>query len=102
MELAKRFGNHPGVIGWHISNEFGGECHCPLCQEAFRGWIKEKYQTVENMNKRWMTAFWSHTYQSFDQVESPSPKGENSDSWTESGLEAVCDRADSGFCQMGN
>ncbi len=77
MELAKRFGNHPGVIGWHISNEFGGECHCPLCQEAFRGWIKEKYQTVENMNKRWMTAFWSHTYQSFDQVESPSPKGEN-------------------------
>ena len=22
-ELAKRFGNHPGVIAWHISNEYG-------------------------------------------------------------------------------
>ena len=31
-KLAERFGNHPAVIMWHISNEFGGECHCPLCQ----------------------------------------------------------------------
>lgn len=75
-ELAKRFGRHPGVIGWHISNEFGGECHCPFCQQAFREWLREKYGTIENLNRKWMTAFWSHTYQSFEQVESPSPKGE--------------------------
>lgn len=29
-----------GVILWHISNEFGGECHCPLCQEKFREWLE--------------------------------------------------------------
>ena len=29
--LARRFGRHPGVIMWHLSNEYGGECHCPLC-----------------------------------------------------------------------
>ena len=34
--LSRRLGKHPGVILWHISNELGGECHCPLCQEAFR------------------------------------------------------------------
>ena len=34
--IAERYGKHPAVIGWHISNEFGGECFCPLCQEAFR------------------------------------------------------------------
>ena len=34
-ELARRLGHHPAVILWHISNEFGGECHCPLCQDAF-------------------------------------------------------------------
>ena len=28
--LARRFGRHPGVIMWHLSNEYGGECHCPL------------------------------------------------------------------------
>ena len=76
-KLSERFGKHPAVILWHISNEYGGECHCPLCQEKFREWLKEKYGTIENLNSRWCTTFWSHTYNSFDQIESPSPKGEN-------------------------
>lgn len=75
-KLAERFGNHPAVIMWHISNEYGGECHCPLCQEAFRNWLKEKYETIENLNDRWCTKFWSHTYQNFEQIESPSSIGE--------------------------
>lgn len=77
-KLAEMFKDHPGVISWHISNEYGGECHCPLCQEAFRGWVKKKYGTLERLNRAWNTGFWSHTYQSFDQVESPSPKGDSS------------------------
>lgn len=77
-ELVKRLGNHPAVNMWHISNEYGGECHCPLCQEAFRGWLKKKYKTIDALNDSWCTTFWSHTYDSFDQVESPSPRGERS------------------------
>lgn len=77
-KLAEMFKDHPGVISWHISNEYGGECHCPLCQEAFRGWVKKKYGTLERLNRAWNTGFWSHTYQSFDQVESTSPKGDSS------------------------
>ena len=76
QKLAERFGNHPAVILSHISNEYGGECHCPLCQAAFRDWLKEKYQTIENLNSRWCTTFWSHTYQNFDDIESPSEIGE--------------------------
>ena len=54
-ELSRRLGNHPGVILWHISNEYGGnrlggECHCELCQEAFREWLQKKYKTLENLN----------------------------------------------------
>jgi beta-galactosidase len=30
--LAERYSQHPAVLGWHISNEYGGECHCDLCQ----------------------------------------------------------------------
>lgn len=75
-ELVKRFGHHPAVILWHISNEFGGECHCLLCQQAFRKWLKDRYHTIDELNKRWCTTFWSHTYQSFEQIESPSPRGE--------------------------
>ena len=76
-KLAETFGSHPGVIAWHISNEYGGECYCPLCQEAFRIWLKKKYGTIETLNKAWATTFWSHTYNSFEQIEAPSPRGEN-------------------------
>lgn len=75
-KLSELFGHHPAVTTWHISNELGGDCHCPLCQKAFQGWLKERYATIEAVNKAWNTTFWSHTYQSFEQIESPSPKGE--------------------------
>ena len=78
MELAKRFGDHPGVIAWHISNEYGGECHCELCQEEFRIWLKKKYQTIDELNRAWATTFWSHRYNDFSQIESPSKIGEAS------------------------
>ena len=78
QQLARRFGRHPGVIMWHLSNEYGGECHCELCQEAFRSWLKEKYGTIENLNKAWNTKFWSHDYPDFSYIESPAPHGEHS------------------------
>ncbi len=74
--LAERFAQHPAVILWHISNEIQGECHCPHCQAAFRDWLKEKYGTLDKLNFAWWTAFWSHTYTDWDQIESPSPIGE--------------------------
>ena len=37
--LGKAFKDHPGVLMWHISNELGGECHCPLCRRrSGNGW----------------------------------------------------------------
>lgn len=75
-KLAERYANHPAVILWHISNEFGGECHCELCQQAFRDWIKEKYGTVDKLNHAWWAHFWSHTYTDWEQVHSPSYIGE--------------------------
>lgn len=75
--LSERFGNHPAVILWHISNEYGGECYCPLCQAEFRNWLKRKYGTLENLNKAWWTSFWSHTYTNWEQIEPPVTRGEH-------------------------
>ncbi|WP_157266033.1 beta-galactosidase [Paenibacillus sp. FJAT-27812] len=75
-KLAERYSEHPAVIGWHISNEYGGECHCSYCEEAFRGWLKNKYGTIEALNDAWWTTFWSHTYTDWSQVESPTERGE--------------------------
>lgn len=64
------------MILWHVSNEFGGECHCALCQQSFREWLQARYGTISRLNEAWYTLFWSHIYDSFDDVESPSPLGE--------------------------
>lgn len=77
-KLAERYAHHPAVAGWHISNEYGGDCHCPLCQDAFRNWLKQRYSSLDELNKAWWTRFWSHTYSDWSQIESPSSKGENS------------------------
>ena len=57
--LAQRYGNHPAVVAWHISNEYSGECHCQLCQDAFRNFLREKYGTIDKLNKAYWTTFWS-------------------------------------------
>ncbi|MGB3925068.1 MAG: beta-galactosidase [Caldicoprobacterales bacterium] len=76
-KLAERYGNHPSLVLWHVSNEYGGECHCELCQEAFRNWLREKYDDdLDKLNHAWWTAFWSHTYTDWSQIESPAPHGE--------------------------
>ncbi len=76
--LAERYKDHPALLMWHVSNEYNNDCHCPRCQERFREWLKERYGTIENLNRCWWNGFWSHRYSSFDEVESPSPIGETS------------------------
>lgn len=76
-KLAERYADHPAVIGWHISNEFGGECHCDLCQAEFRVWLKKRYDNnLDTVNHAWWATFWSHTFTSWEQIESPAPHGE--------------------------
>lgn len=74
--LAERYHNHPALIMWHISNEMYGECHCEDCQNNFRKWLKNKYGTIDNLNKEYWSSFWSHRYNAFSEIESPSPHGE--------------------------
>lgn len=76
--LAERYGSHPALLMWHISNEYSGECHCDACQQAFRHWLKEKYnEDLKQVNDAWWGPFWSHTFNDWSQIESPSPIGEH-------------------------
>ena len=75
--LAERFANPPGVKMWHISNEFGGFCYCEKCRQKFRSFLRDKYHNdIKELNREWWTAFWSHTYNDFDQIDPPGPLGE--------------------------
>lgn len=75
-KLAERYKDHPALLLWHLSNEYGGECHCPLCQDAFRAWLKHRYGSLKALNQAWWTAFWSNTYTDWSQIESPAPHGQ--------------------------
>ncbi len=77
-KLAEEFSNHPGLLMWHISNEFGGECYCDQCVNRFRKYLAKKFDNdIEKLNHAWWTTFWSHRFTSFDQIDPPYSNGEN-------------------------
>ncbi|MDR3146860.1 MAG: beta-galactosidase, partial [Treponema sp.] len=73
--LATRYKDHPALGVWHISNEYSGACHCPLCQEKFREYLRNRYKTLDALNEAWWSAFWSGTITAWDQIESPGSPG---------------------------
>lgn len=73
--MAKRFGNHPAVIGWQIDNEYNRVCYCDNCRNRFHAFLQDRYGTLENLNQRWSTAYWSQTYSDWSQI--PLPVGEH-------------------------
>ncbi len=79
--FAAHFASNPAVVGWQVDNEFSNSqldlCYCPSCEGRFRTWLKEKYGTIEALNKAWGTYFWSQGYDCFEQIHGPriSPSG---------------------------
>lgn len=70
--MAKRYKDHPALAVWHVANEYGTYCYCDTCQQKFREWLKQRYQTIEELNKRWHTVFWGRTLYNFDEVYLPT------------------------------
>ena len=72
--LARHYRDNPDVIGWQIDNEFNNEnreCFSESCRIAFRKWLREKYRTLDALNTRWGTRFWSQFYSDWDQIDLP-------------------------------
>ena len=73
--MAERYKNFDGLAAWHVCNEYGTHCYCDNCQNKFREWLKKRYGTVEELNKRWSLAFWGRLVSSFDEEVSNSAVG---------------------------
>lgn len=71
-KLAERYKDFPGLIAWHVANEYGTYCYCENCQQQFREWLKNKYQTIENFNNKMNSVFWGRQISSFKEVMVPS------------------------------
>ncbi|HSH02831.1 MAG TPA: beta-galactosidase [Anaerolineae bacterium] len=74
--MAERYGQDKRITVWQIDNEFGGgrtaRCYCSDCAQAFRLWLQQRYQTIDNLNDSWGNIFWSQIYQDWSQIEPPS------------------------------
>lgn len=74
--LGERYGRHLSIKAWQIDNEYG--CHettisySPVAKDAFQTWLANKYGSIEQLNERWGTVFWSMEYNRFDQIECPN------------------------------
>jgi beta-galactosidase len=69
--LAEHFGPNPNVIGWQIDNEYNRICYCDCCRTQFQQFLAAKYGSLENLNGRWSTAYWSQTYSAWEQIPLP-------------------------------
>jgi beta-galactosidase len=74
--IAERYKDHPALLLWHVSNEYGTYCYCNLCAAAFRTWLKQRYGSLDALNAAWYTTFWGHNFTDWAQVEPPYRNGE--------------------------
>jgi beta-galactosidase len=72
--VAERYGDHPALALWHVSNELGCHnalCYCETSAEAFRSWLRRRYGKIETLNEAWGTSFWSQRYGDWAEIQPP-------------------------------
>ena len=74
-QLGKRFGHDPDVIAWQIDNEYSNASYGPGTRKQFQDWLQARYKTLDNLNARWTTAYWSETYQAWSQIPLQETEG---------------------------
>ena len=63
--MAERYGDHPALALWHISNEYGdhvSRCWCPDSSAHFRRWLEARYGDLDGLNEAWGMNVWGQRY----------------------------------------
>lgn len=74
--LAAEFKDLPGVVGFQIDNEIGGDknspCYCSSCRSEFISYLKERFNSIEDLNRELGLVAWNLMYGSFEEIDTPS------------------------------
>jgi beta-galactosidase len=73
-KIAQRYKDHPALCMWHVNNELSqllGYDYSEITIKKFRNWCKEKYDTCENLNKKWGLYFWANNIYEWDELMPP-------------------------------
>ncbi len=71
--ITKRYANHPALLAFGIDNESGDGriSYSETARQRFIVWLKNKYTSLENLNKAWATQRWSRKLNQFEEVGFP-------------------------------
>ena len=74
-KMAQEFASYSNLIAWQVDNELEPfPCYCDICREKFHEFLEQKYGSLEALNRRWNTNFWSQKYRSFSDIPLPEPE----------------------------
>ncbi len=73
-KLAEHYSHYSNIIMWQLDNEINCECNLYYSEsdhKAFREYVKNKYETLENYNQEIGAEFWNQTYTDWNEVYLP-------------------------------
>jgi len=75
--LTKRYAHHPAVIAIGYDNEIGNGfmSYSEADRQRFIVWLRNRYGTIEELNRAWATQRWSRRLNSFEDVDLPLGDG---------------------------
>ena len=69
--MAEHLGANPHIIGWQLDNEYSRVCYCERCRALFQQYLRETFGSLDTLNERWATRYWSQTYSAWEQIPIP-------------------------------
>ncbi|MEF8787577.1 MAG: beta-galactosidase [Planctomycetota bacterium] len=73
--LARTFRDNPHITAWQVDDELGSyagsRCYCDYCEHEFHQWLKGRYGSIDRLNKKWGTVFWSQEFTNWHEVPVP-------------------------------
>jgi len=71
--LSKHYGKHPALIAFGIDNESGDGpvSYSETAKQRYISWLKNRYKSVDNLNKAWASQRWSRRINQFEEVGFP-------------------------------
>jgi beta-galactosidase len=67
-----RYAQHPAVIGYQVDNEPGLHLlHNPDVFAGFLDYLRERYVTLDELNRQWGLTYWSHRLTDWAQLWAP-------------------------------
>jgi len=71
--LSKRYGKHPALLAFGIDNESGDGriSYSETARQRFILWLKNKYTSLDILNKAWATQRWSRRLNQWEEIGFP-------------------------------